>query len=76
MERQLGEKFDYNGVTLKVVKDKKCCCDRCYFGANESSCSYEVRDAIGPCGEYTRSDGLAVIFKKLKGKKSVRSPKE
>ena len=76
MERQLGEKFDYNGVTLKVVKDKKCCCDRCYFGANESSCSYEVRDAIGPCGEYTRSDGQGVIFKKLKSNKSVRSKKE
>ena len=75
MERQLGEKFDYHGVTLKVVKDKGSDCDRCYFGANDSSCSYGVRDIIGPCGEYTRSDGLAVIFKKLKGNKSVRSPK-
>ena len=76
MERQLGEKFDYQGVTLKVVKDKGSDCDRCYFGANDSSCSYGVRDIIGPCGEYTRSDGQAVIFKKLKGKKVVRSQKE
>ena len=76
MERQLGEKFDYQGVTLKVVKDKGSDCDRCYFGANNISCSYGVRDIIGPCGEYTRSDGQAVIFKKLKGKKAVRSTKE
>ena len=75
MERQLGEKFDYQGVTLKVLKDNNCCCDRCYFGANNISCSDSVRDTIGPCGEYTRSDGQAVIFKKLKGKKAVRSTK-
>ena len=76
MERQLGEKFDYHGVTLKVLKDKGRGCDGCYFDANQSSCSDSVRDAIGPCGEYTRSDGLAVIFKKLKGNKFVRSTKE
>lgn len=76
MERQLGEKFDYQGVTLKVVKDNGSGCEGCYFCANNSSCSYEVRDVIGPCGEYTRSDGYAVIFKKLKGKKVVRSQKE
>ena len=76
MEHKLGEKFNYHGVTLKVIKNKGIVCDGCYFLLNHSSCSYEVRDVIGPCGEYTRSDGQAVIFKKLKGKKSVRSPKE
>ena len=76
MEQQIGEKFEYKGVMLKVIKDKGSGCEGCYFCANESSCSYSVRDTIGPCGEYTRSDGLAVIFKKLKGKKTVRSPKE
>ena len=76
MERQLGEKFDYQGVTLKVVTDKCRGCDGCYFDAKQRSCSDSVRDAIGPCGEYIRSDGQAVIFKKLKGNKSVRIPKE
>ena len=76
MEHKLGEKFNYNGVTLKVVKDKGSGCEGCYFGANHSSCIDSVRDAIGPCGEYTRSDGYAVIFKKLKSNKSVRSKKE
>ena len=75
MERQLGEKFDYQGVTLKVVKDKGSGCEGCYFGANQSSCIDSVRDAIGPCGEYTRSDGCAVIFKKLKGKNGIRRTK-
>ena len=31
MERQLGEKFDYQGVTLKVIKDKGSGCEGCYF---------------------------------------------
>ena len=73
MEHKLGEKFDYHGVTLKVVKNKGIVCEGCYFYLDHSSCSYEVRDAIGPCGEYKRSDGLGVIFKKLKGKKTIRN---
>ena len=75
MERQLGEKFDYNGVTLKVVKDKGSGCEGCYFCENSSPCD-SVRAVIGPCGLYTRSDGQGVIFKKLKSNKSVRSKKE
>ena len=75
MERQLGEKFDYNGVTLKVVKDKGSGCEGCYFCENSSPCD-SFRAVIGPCGLYTRSDGQGVIFKKLKSNKSVRSKKE
>lgn len=75
MERQLGEKFDYQGVMLKVIKDKGRGCEGCYFCANNSSCSDSVRDTIGPCGEYTRSDGYGVIFKKLKNKKTLSSTK-
>ena len=75
MERQLGEKFDYQGVMLKVIKDKGRGCEGCYFCENSSQCD-SFRAVIGPCGLYTRSDGLGVIFKKLKGKKAVRSPKE
>ena len=73
MERKIGEKFDYYGVTLKVVKNKGIVCEGCYFYLDHSSCSYEVRNAIGPCGECTRSDGHGVIFKKLKSKKAIRS---
>ena len=73
MEHNLGEKFEYKVVRLKVMKDKGSGCEGCYICANESSCSYEVRDVIGPCGEYTRSDGLGVIFKKLKCKKTIRN---
>lgn len=66
MEHKLGEKFDYDGITLKVVKDKGSGCEGCYFRVNESSCSYSVRDAIGPCGSFTRSDLQSVIFKQVK----------
>ena len=76
MEHKIGEKCDYNGVTLKVVKNKGIVCEGCYFYLDHSSCSYEVRAVIGPCGLYTRSDGQGVIFKKLKSNKSVRSKKE
>ena len=75
MERQLGEKFEYQGVMLKVVKDKGSGCEGCYFCENSSLC-YSFRAVIGPCGLYTRSDGQGVIFKKLKSNKSVRSKKE
>lgn len=75
MERQLGEKFEYQGVMLKVVKDKGSGCEGCYFCENSSPCD-SFRAVIGPCGLYTRSDGQGVIFKKLKSNKSVRSKKE
>ena len=75
MERQLGEKFEYRGVMLKVVKDKGSGCEGCYFCENSSPCD-SFRAVIGPCGLYTRSDGQGVIFKKLKSNKSVRSKKE
>ena len=75
MERQLGEKFEYQGVMLKVVKDKGSGCEGCYFCENSSPCD-SFRAVIGPCGLYTRSDGQGVIFKKLKSNKSVRSQKE
>ena len=73
MEHKLGEKFDYDGITLKVVKDKGSGCEGCYFRVNESSCSYSVRDVVGPCGECKRSDGNGVIFKGMKGKKTIRN---
>ena len=75
MERQLGEKFEYQGVMLKVVKYKGSGCEGCYFCENSSPCD-SFRAVIGPCGLYTRSDGQGVIFKKLKSNKSVRSKKE
>ena len=75
MERQLGEKFEYQGVMLKVVKDNGSGCEGCYFCENSSPCD-SFRAVIGPCGLYTRSDGQGVIFKKLKSNKSVRSKKE
>ena len=75
MEHKLGEKFEYQGVMLKVVKDKGSGCEGCYFCENSSPCD-SFRAVIGPCGLYTRSDGQGVIFKKLKSNKSVRSKKE
>ena len=74
IERALGEKFEYNGVILKVMKEKESCCEGCYFCENSSPCD-NFRAIIGPCGFHTRSDGHGVIFKRLKSKKSIRSTK-
>ena len=74
IERALGEKFEYNGVILKVIKEKESCCEGCYFCENSSPCD-TFRDVIGPCGFYTRSDGQGVIFKRMKSKKIISSTK-
>ena len=66
MEHKIGSKFEYNGVKLKVVRASDDYCTGCYFYKNESSCSYSVRDVIGPCGSLTRSDLQSVIFKQVK----------
>ena len=32
MERQIGEQFDFLGVTLEAVEGGKDSCEGCYFG--------------------------------------------
>ena len=68
MERTIGEKFDYNGVTLKVVKRHQCCIG-CYFDEEFISCCNE--DIIGSCQSSKRTDKKNIIFKKVEnhGKK-------
>ena len=66
MEHKIGSNFEYHGVKLKVVMASGDYCTGCYFYKNESSCSYSVRDEIGPCGSFTRSDLKSVIFKQVK----------
>ena len=63
MERKIGEVFEYNGVSLKVVKQKlnKASCNGCYFDG--ALC--EIDDEItGTCLYRNRRDKANIIFKK------------
>ena len=63
MERQIGEQFDFEGVTLEVVESGPC--KGCHFfvaGAN-IYCKEFNGDITGPC--IGRSDGKSVMFKKV-----------
>lgn len=63
MERKIGERFDYNGVTLEVVKQLGC--KGCYFFnmLDMSDCNnLEIR---GHCGISFRTDKKPVIFKEV-----------
>ena len=72
MEHKIGSKFEYHGVKLKVVRASDDYCTGCYFYKNESSCSYSVRDVIGPCGSFKRSDLQSVIFKQVKTRSATK----
>lgn len=64
MERQIGEHFDFSGVTLEVVESGKC--NGCYFfmDGDYTNCNCHKDETVGDCGSYLRSDHTSVIFKK------------
>lgn len=66
MERKVGERFTYKGVTLEV-KDIGPVeyCIGCYFRGIEDCRNSRVRNVTGPCGSYIRKDSTGVIFKNI-----------
>ena len=60
MERKIGERFYYYGVTLEVVNHLDC--EGCYFftlvNCDNSFC--------GECHSFNRTDKKLVIFKEVK----------
>ena len=66
MERQIGEQFEYDGVTLEVVNEKYCSCERCYFHEEKIPCIRQrIINAVGRCNAFNRKDLEFVIFKKI-----------
>ena len=63
MERQIGEQFDFGGVTLEVVESGPC--KGCFFFKGTIHCEGYNNDIAGSCGQFNRSDGESVIFKKV-----------
>ena len=65
MERRIGEKFEYDGVTLEVaVAPYGNHCSNCYFLLNDK-CA-ESMDITGKCYESFRKDHRRVYFKEVK----------
>ena len=58
MGRKLGEVFEVDGVTLRVVEASDTfSCDGCYFLANEQNvCGFQK------CLRCERNDGKSVVF--------------
>ena len=63
MERPIGDKLDFGGVTLEVVESGAC--KGCYFFKTgyHTYCEVYGNETVGPCGPFNRVDGKSVIFK-------------
>ena len=63
MERQIGERFDYDGVTLEVVESGAC--KGCLFFKGFLHCEEHDMEVTGDCGPVNRSDGKSVKFQNV-----------
>lgn len=57
MERKIGETFEFEGKTYKVVKFNGC--RNCAFRYNDCP---NLTPVIGNCMDFVRSDGVKVMF--------------
>ena len=64
MERQIGEKFAFGGVTLEVVECEEDC-KGCYFFKGCCICEEHDIEVTGECVYDCRSDGKFVKFQKV-----------
>lgn len=57
--RKIGERFEYEGVTLEVVEDMRCM--GCYF---DEMCErgFNAQDEVGECTSLNRPDRKSVKF--------------
>lgn len=63
--RKIGERFDFEEVTLEVVENWSC--QGCIFDNIIVGCymDHHIRDKFGPCGPHLRDDKKSVIFKEI-----------
>lgn len=69
IERAMGEEFELDGITLRVVSDEQSegtyRCDRCVLNVTSSirrCTSSKVRAVVGRCNKWRRKDGMDVQF--------------
>jgi hypothetical protein len=56
--REVGEKFEYEGVMLEVKQSKPDTCDECFFISSECKYTY--------CSKCLRKDETPIIYKEVK----------
>lgn len=65
MERKIGETFEYQGKTYKVIESLRNICDNCAFSGECDA----TETVVGSCSCTSRLDGKNVIFKEVKVQK-------
>ena len=73
-ERKVGEVFEFEGKTLKVVETIGSTCYNCYFEVRDCDCE-NTRKVLGACLSETRTDNKPVIFVEVK-KETKEQPQE
>ena len=63
MERQIGERFDYKGVTLEVSEKEDSSCTGCFFAGLLLCRISDIMHNTGYCGSANRKDEKMVFFK-------------
>ena len=63
MEREVGEVFKYNGVTLIIIENKNNSCKECFFNIN-GVCTMDI-NKVGFCSASCRDDDKNVTFRKV-----------
>lgn len=63
MERKIGEKFSFLGITLLVEEASDGHCEHCYiFDHALPCCNKAVVGITGQCSSVSRKDGKNVVF--------------
>ena len=66
MERKIGDIFTLDANEFKVLESKDEFCFDCYFYKGGPNCSDSiVRETVGACEDYKRSDLKNIIFNKV-----------
>ena len=73
-ERKVGEVFEFEGKTLKVVETIGSTFYNCYFEVRDCDCE-NTRKVLGACLSETRTDNKPVIFVEVK-KETKEQPQE
>ena len=63
MTREVESKFEFEGITLKVVESRDDCCACCFFNDFGLPCGNEsTLNVTGDCSSSIRNDHKHVIF--------------
>lgn len=71
MERKIGETFEFEGKTLRVIKQSLGNCDECFL---RGRCIRENRQKTGYCEADDRTDKVNVVFAEVENEEPTEQP--